>query len=102
MKESIVPEVVASFLTLATTGSAFILILFTAISILSRRYKNNPFSYFLSKDKSPNPEDGSLFFGVPVFSYLELENATKNFDQSHELGDGGFGAVYYGKNLLSF
>ncbi|XP_076894022.1 LEAF RUST 10 DISEASE-RESISTANCE LOCUS RECEPTOR-LIKE PROTEIN KINASE-like 1.1 [Bidens hawaiensis] len=82
-------------LILALTGSASILI--TAFFIISRRYKNNPFSYFLSKDKSPNPEDGCLFFGVPVFSHMELENATKNFDPSNELGDGGFGAVYYGK-----
>ncbi|KAI3811949.1 hypothetical protein L1987_16647 [Smallanthus sonchifolius] len=84
-------------LILVLTGSAFILMLSTAIFIISHRYKNNPFLYFLSKDKSPNPEDGSLFFGVSVFSYAELEDATKNFDPSHVLGDGGFGAVYYGK-----
>ncbi|KAI3714381.1 hypothetical protein L1987_72981 [Smallanthus sonchifolius] len=84
-------------LILVLTGSAFIFMLSTAIFLIWRRYKNNSFSYYLSKDKSPNPEDGSLFFGVSVFSYTELENATKNFDPSHELGDGGFGAVYYGK-----
>uniref|UniRef100_A0A1J3EZM8 non-specific serine/threonine protein kinase n=1 Tax=Noccaea caerulescens TaxID=107243 RepID=A0A1J3EZM8_NOCCA len=33
-------------------------------------------------------------FGVQVFSYEELEEATENF--SRELGDGGFGTVYYG------
>ncbi|KAM0058587.1 putative protein kinase RLK-Pelle-WAK-LRK10L-1 family [Helianthus debilis subsp. tardiflorus] len=79
------------------TGSAFILILLLSAAILVRRYKKNIFSFFLSKDRSPNPEDGSLFFGVSVFSYTELEDATKNFDPSNELGDGGFGAVYYGK-----
>ncbi|KAI3714382.1 hypothetical protein L1987_72982 [Smallanthus sonchifolius] len=82
-------------LILVLTGSAFILMLFTSIFIISRHYKNNPFPYFLSKDKSPNLEDGRLFFGVSVFSYAELEDATKNFDPSHILGDGGFGAVYY-------
>ncbi|XP_022024081.2 LEAF RUST 10 DISEASE-RESISTANCE LOCUS RECEPTOR-LIKE PROTEIN KINASE-like 1.1 [Helianthus annuus] len=84
-------------LILVLTGSAFILILLLSAAILVRHYKNYIFSYFLSKDRSPNPEDGSLFFGVSVFSYTELEDATKNFDPSHELGDGGFGAVYYGK-----
>ncbi|XP_022884361.1 LEAF RUST 10 DISEASE-RESISTANCE LOCUS RECEPTOR-LIKE PROTEIN KINASE-like 1.3 [Olea europaea var. sylvestris] len=38
----------------------------------------------------------SSYFGVQVFSYNELEEATNNFDPSRELGDGGFGAVYYG------
>ncbi|XP_028790649.1 LEAF RUST 10 DISEASE-RESISTANCE LOCUS RECEPTOR-LIKE PROTEIN KINASE-like 1.4 [Neltuma alba] len=38
----------------------------------------------------------SFYFGVQVFNYAELEEATKNFDPSMELGDGGFGTVYYG------
>ncbi|XP_038701511.1 LEAF RUST 10 DISEASE-RESISTANCE LOCUS RECEPTOR-LIKE PROTEIN KINASE-like 1.4 isoform X2 [Tripterygium wilfordii] len=41
-------------------------------------------------------EKGSTYFGVQVFSYTELEKATDNFDASKELGDGGFGIVYYG------
>ncbi|XP_050937952.1 LEAF RUST 10 DISEASE-RESISTANCE LOCUS RECEPTOR-LIKE PROTEIN KINASE-like 1.4 isoform X3 [Cucumis melo] len=35
--------------------------------------------------------------GIRVFNYAELETATNNFDRSRELGDGGFGTVYYGK-----
>ncbi|KAJ0667437.1 putative protein kinase RLK-Pelle-WAK-LRK10L-1 family [Helianthus annuus] len=77
----------------ALTGSAIILVFFTAMFTI----KKSLFPYLLSKDKSPNREDGSFFFGVSVFSYMELEDATKNFDPSHELGDGGYGAVYYGK-----
>ena len=46
-----------------------------------------------------NLANGSVYFGVQVFSYEELEEATANF--SRELGDGGFGTVYYGKNQNS-
>ncbi|XP_055801556.1 LEAF RUST 10 DISEASE-RESISTANCE LOCUS RECEPTOR-LIKE PROTEIN KINASE-like 1.1 [Solanum dulcamara] len=42
-------------------------------------------------------EGDSKYFGVPVFSYSTLEEATNNFDSSQELGGGGFGTVYYGK-----
>ena len=43
-----------------------------------------------------NITNASTYFGVQVFSYEELEEATENF--SRELGNGGFGTVYYGKN----
>ncbi|XP_030527300.1 LEAF RUST 10 DISEASE-RESISTANCE LOCUS RECEPTOR-LIKE PROTEIN KINASE-like 1.4 isoform X2 [Rhodamnia argentea] len=42
-------------------------------------------------------ERGSTYFGVQVFSYAELEEATQQFDPSRELGEGGFGTVYYGR-----
>ncbi|KAL2934112.1 LEAF RUST 10 DISEASE-RESISTANCE LOCUS RECEPTOR-LIKE PROTEIN KINASE-like 1.2 [Bienertia sinuspersici] len=40
---------------------------------------------------------GSTYFGVHVFNYRELEEATEYFNPSKELGEGGFGTVYYGK-----
>ncbi|XP_028794481.1 LEAF RUST 10 DISEASE-RESISTANCE LOCUS RECEPTOR-LIKE PROTEIN KINASE-like 1.2 isoform X1 [Neltuma alba] len=42
-------------------------------------------------------DSSNVYFGIPVFSYSELEAATNHFDPSTELGDGGFGTVYYGK-----
>ncbi|GJU59695.1 leaf rust 10 disease-resistance locus receptor-like protein kinase-like 1.1 protein, partial [Tanacetum coccineum] len=84
-------------LILVITGSGFILTLSSAIFIIWRRCRKNPFNYLSSKDQSPSLKDKSLFCGVSVFSNIELEDATQNFDPSHELGDGGFGAVYYGK-----
>ncbi|EXC20517.1 putative serine/threonine-protein kinase [Morus notabilis] len=41
-------------------------------------------------------EKCSTYFGAQVFSYTELEEGTDNFDPSRQLGEGGFGVVYYG------
>ena len=60
-------------------------------------------SILLSRSISYDPsgttdqERGSSYFGVHLFTYNELEVATNNFDSAKELGDGGFGTVYYGK-----
>ncbi|CAI0450714.1 unnamed protein product [Linum tenue] len=65
----------------------------TGSSLLSRSI----FSYPSSKSKVELEKGTSKYFGVQVFTYAELEEATNNFHSSNELGDGGFGTVYYGK-----
>lgn len=72
------------------------------------RYKKSKFSpsHFLSTKKlsdifNHDVEGGSIFFGIPVFPYSELEEATNDFNSSRVLGDGGYGTVYYGKKLPS-
>ncbi|KAJ4974083.1 hypothetical protein NE237_007257 [Protea cynaroides] len=61
----------------------------TSTTSPSRSIPFNPSSKDLGK--------GSTYFGVHVFSYDELQEATNNFNSTKELGDGGFGTVYYGK-----
>lgn len=48
-------------------------------------------SYFIK-----DVDKGKTYNGIHLFTYEELQEATNNFDESKELGDGGFGTVYYG------
>lgn len=71
---------------------------------MRRKREQNPPKSLLSRDISSDfssvndAEKGSTYFGVHLFGYEELVEATNNFDTFKELGDGGFGTVYYGKD----
>ncbi|XP_044477112.1 LEAF RUST 10 DISEASE-RESISTANCE LOCUS RECEPTOR-LIKE PROTEIN KINASE-like 1.2 isoform X1 [Mangifera indica] len=69
-----------------------------------RRYKKKhaPSSYttrsvYSDPSTMVDLEKRDNFRGVQLFTYDELQEATDNFDSARELGDGGFGTVYYGK-----
>ncbi|TXG57329.1 hypothetical protein EZV62_018642 [Acer yangbiense] len=83
-------------------GGTVLLIVVLSIYITRHRIKGiyaSPNSRYTSSDPSSKSdlEAASAYFGVPVFSYSELAEATNNFNHEKELGDGGFGTVYYGK-----
>ncbi|XP_057518442.1 LEAF RUST 10 DISEASE-RESISTANCE LOCUS RECEPTOR-LIKE PROTEIN KINASE-like 1.1 [Amaranthus tricolor] len=79
------------YLGLGIGGGTVILVAIIAICYL-RKMKLGCFA------SSPSDlERESRHFGLPLFSYSELVAATRSFDQSNELGSGGFGTVYYGK-----
>ncbi|CAN4124855.1 unnamed protein product [Withania somnifera] len=67
-----------------------------------KRRKNDS-SPFISRNTSGisminhELEEHCEYLGIPVFSYAELEEATNKFSSSRQLGDGGYGTVYYGK-----
>ncbi|WJZ80389.1 hypothetical protein VitviT2T_000315 [Vitis vinifera] len=69
--------------------------------IIRQRHKRKYASTFLSRNTSSDPssqpglETTGTYFGIPIFPYSELEEATYHFVPDREIGDGGFGTVYH-------
>ncbi|KAL8470778.1 hypothetical protein ACS0TY_033378 [Phlomoides rotata] len=86
-------------LALSVFGAGTLMLLLITYIIWQRKKMSNkgyPSSTNTPSSK-PDIEGGIFYFGIPVFSYTDLEEATNNFEQSQQLGDGGFGTVYHGK-----
>ncbi|KAK8605667.1 hypothetical protein V6N13_102441 [Hibiscus sabdariffa] len=84
-------------LGLGIGSSVVLMILLLSILVLWRRTKQKHVSSSDLSSKSDLENSTTVCFGVPIFSYNELVEATDNFDDRKVLGDGGFGTVYYGK-----
>ncbi|KAK7405155.1 hypothetical protein VNO78_06353 [Psophocarpus tetragonolobus] len=57
--------------------------------IRSKKVKESETNYW--KDKGKKDE-----IDLPIFSFLNISNATDNFSENNKLGQGGFGPVYKG------
>ncbi|XP_061350605.1 LEAF RUST 10 DISEASE-RESISTANCE LOCUS RECEPTOR-LIKE PROTEIN KINASE-like 1.2 [Gastrolobium bilobum] len=93
-----------TIIIIGVCSAVFVTLVASIAFYFYRRQKKNSYakSYvqsqsFSSEPSLKDPERGSQYFGAHLFAYSELEEATNHFDSSRELGEGGFGTVYFGK-----
>ncbi|PWA34573.1 protein kinase family protein [Artemisia annua] len=67
----------------------------TSSTVSSKYNFTSSIPSYPNSSKASKEYTKSSYFGTQVFTYEELEVATDNFNDSRELGDGGFGTVYY-------
>ncbi|KAH7280435.1 hypothetical protein KP509_37G067300 [Ceratopteris richardii] len=83
----------AAIIGVVVAVAVFCVILVILYILWSRAYV--PRSRRLRRDTGA--EDWVVPQGVRRFTYKEILKATKSFDKSCEIGEGGFGKVYFGK-----
>ncbi|KAL1568414.1 LEAF RUST 10 DISEASE-RESISTANCE LOCUS RECEPTOR-LIKE PROTEIN KINASE-like 1.2 [Salvia divinorum] len=78
-------------------GGAVCLLLCILIAFLIWRCKKKRSKSGLQTTNSDIEESRNFYLGAKIFSYKELMEATDCFSSSKEVGDGGYGTVYYGR-----
>ncbi|WJX63118.1 non-specific serine/threonine protein kinase [Trifolium repens] len=85
-------------LSIGSATALFVILLMCYWRIKYSEVKNQSRTNYHGLSRNTTiPENGAVYFGIPVFSYDELKEATNNFDQTRQIGEGGFGTIYYGK-----
>lgn len=102
-------QTINNFSHASGAGIGILAVIVVVLTIFMIRYRRMHASLKVisNNNSAENPIMSELacshvYFEVPIFQNKELEEATKNFDSSQELGQGGFGTVYYGKNKSTY
>jgi hypothetical protein len=89
-------------LSIGLATALFVILFLCYWRIKSSEVKNQSRTNYHGLSRNTTiPENGAVYFGIPVFSYDELKEATNNFDQARQIGEGGFGTIYYGEGLFN-
>ncbi|XAR67538.1 Non-specific serine/threonine protein kinase [Bertholletia excelsa] len=90
-------RLVIEFGVAGLTALVMALVFFLYHRRFRKRYSSSSSPNSSHVSARPDLEEEGSYYGLKIFSYAELEEATHNFDPNKELGDGGFGSVYQGK-----